>query len=61
MSTETFNSLSGFYAGPISGTTDSSVWTASAPNGLFAVAGLLQTNNPETMTFSFGVGRGRRN
>lgn len=56
VSTETFNSLSGYYASPVSGTADSSVWTASAPNGLFAAAGLLQTNDPETMTFSFAGG-----
>ncbi len=56
VSTETFNSLSGYYAGPVSGTADSSVWTASAENGLFAAAGLLQTNDPETMSFSFAGG-----
>ena len=56
VSTETFNSLSGYYAGPVSGTADSSIWTASAPSGLFATAGFLQTSHPETMTFSFAGG-----
>ncbi len=58
VSTETFNNLSGVYNGPVSGTAGpfSVNWTASAPQGLFAIAGLLQSNAPETMTFSFADG-----
>ena len=56
VSTETFNSLSGYYPSPVSGTAGSTTWTASAPNGLFAIAGLLQSNSPEIMSFSFAGG-----
>ena len=53
---ETFNDLSGVYSGSVSGTAGSTAWTASAPQGLFAIAGIFQSNAPETMTFSFSPG-----
>ena len=53
---ETFNNLSGIYSAPVSGTAGSTAWTASAAQGLFAIAGLFQSNAPETMTFSFSPG-----
>ena len=53
---ETFNNLSGIYTAPVSGTAGSTAWTASAAQGLFAIAGLFQSNAPETMTFSFASG-----
>ena len=53
---ETFNNLSGVYSAPVSGTAGSTAWTASAPQGLFAIAGIFQSNAPETMTFSFSPG-----
>ena len=58
VSTETFNNLSGVYSGPVSGTANPIpvAWTASAAQGLFAIAGLLQSNAPETMSFSFAGG-----
>jgi hypothetical protein len=56
VSTETFNNLSGIYTAPVSGTAGSTAWTASAAQGLFAIAGLFQSNAPETMTFSFSPG-----
>ena len=56
VSSETFNDLSGYYASPVSGTAGSTTWTASAPQGLFAIAGTLLSNAPETMTFSFSGG-----
>lgn len=58
VSTETFNNLSGIYYAPVSGIAGSLpvAWTVSSPQGLFAIAGLLQSNAPETMTFSFADG-----
>ena len=55
--TETFNDVSdGFHASPFSGSTASVAWSASASAGLYAQGGVLSTNNPETLTFTFTPG-----
>jgi hypothetical protein len=55
--TETFNQVrDGFYESPFSGSTASVAWSASASEGLFAQAGVLSTNAPETLTFTFTPG-----
>jgi MYXO-CTERM domain-containing protein len=55
--TETFNSVSdGYHASPFSGSTASVAWSASASAGLYAQGGVLSTNNPETLTFTFTPG-----
>jgi hypothetical protein len=53
VSTEGFDSYNGFaasYTGNLGGVQ----WLASATAGMFAQGGLMSTNNPESMTFSFG-------
>jgi len=55
--TETFNEvMDGFHASPFGGSTASVAWSASASAGLFAQGGVLSTNNPETLTFTFTPG-----
>jgi len=55
--TETFNEVTdGFHASPFGGSTASVAWSASASAGLFAQGGVLSTNNPETLTFTFTPG-----
>lgn len=53
VSTEGFDSYTGFgstFTGDLGGVQ----WLASAAGGMYAQAGLMSTNNPEAMTFSFG-------
>lgn len=53
VSTENFDSYSGpaaSFAGSVGGVQ----WLASAANGMYAQGGLMSTNNPEALTFSFG-------
>ena len=55
--TETFNTYSGFDAGPITGTLGNTFWTVSAPGGLYADFGMMSTNNPySTLSFTFSPG-----
>ena len=55
--TETFNSYSGFDANPITGTLGNTVWTVSAPGGLFADAGMMSTQSAyDTLAFTFSPG-----
>ena len=51
--TEGFGSYSGFAAN-FSGTLNGVSWLASANGGMYAQAGMMSTNSPEAMTFSFG-------
>jgi len=55
--TENFNSYSGFYGSPLSGSISGVNWSAAASGGLYVgvVGGsaALSTNNPEPMTISF--------
>lgn len=51
--TEGFGSYNGF-SSSFSGTLNGVSWLASANGGMYASAGLMSTNNPEAMTFSFG-------
>ena len=54
---ETFNSIKpGEYASPFGGSTASVEWSAQADNGLFVQDGVLSTNSPETLTFTFTPG-----
>ncbi len=55
--TETFAGVSnGFHPSPFGGSTASVVWSASASLGLVAQDGVLSTNAPETLTFTFNPG-----
>ena len=55
--TETFNEVAdGFHNSPFPGSTASVEWSASASGGLFALGGVLSTNAPETLTFTFTPG-----
>jgi len=55
--TETFNQVAdGVHASPFGGSTASVAWSASASEGLFAQDGVLSTNAPETLTFTFTPG-----
>lgn len=55
--TETFNTYSGFNAGPITGTLGNTFWTVSAPGGLFADFGMMSTNDAfSTLSFTFSPG-----
>ena len=55
--TETFDAFNGFYNDPLAGSTGSVNWTASAPGGLYASAGLMSTNSPNvSLSFSFNAG-----
>ena len=57
VATETFNSYNdGFYASPLTGSTDGISWSATATNGLFVQGGLFSTNNPVAATFTFAPG-----
>jgi len=49
--TETFDAFNGFYNDPLAGSTGSVNWTASAPGGLFASAGMMSTNNSTYFEF----------
>lgn len=52
---EDFNDVAdGFHASPFSQSVGSVTWTATATGGLYALAGQFSTNNPETLTFTFG-------
>ena len=57
LATENFNSYSGFYGSPLSGSISGVNWSAAASGGLYVgVSGgsaALSTNNPEPMTISF--------
>lgn len=53
VSTETFDGYTGF-GFSFSGTVGGVEWLASAASGMYAQGGLMSTNNPEAMTFSFG-------
>jgi hypothetical protein len=54
---ETFNQVEdGFYESPFGGSTASVEWSASASGGLYAQGGVLSTNFPETLTFTFTPG-----
>lgn len=53
VATEGFDNFSGFapsYSGTLSGVS----WLASADGGMYAQGGLMSTNNPAAMVFSFG-------
>jgi hypothetical protein len=55
--TETFSGVeSGLHESPFGGSTASVDWSASASGGLFAQDGVLSTNFPETLTFTFTPG-----
>ena len=55
--TETFNTYSGFDAGPITGTLGNTFWTVSAPGGLYADFGMMSTNDAySTLSFTFSPG-----
>lgn len=55
--TETFDSFSGAYLNPISGTLGSTYWTASADQGLFATGGVIQTlQDSKSLVFTFSPG-----
>jgi MYXO-CTERM domain-containing protein len=55
--TETFNQVEdGFHESPFGGSTASVAWSASASEGLVAQDGVLSTNAPETLTFTFTPG-----
>lgn len=54
---ETFNQVEdGFHESPFGGSTASVEWSASASGGLYAQGGVLSTNRPETLTFTFTPG-----
>jgi hypothetical protein len=54
---ETFNQVEdGFHESPFGGSTASVEWSASASQGLYAQDGVLSTNFPETLTFTFTPG-----
>jgi opacity protein-like surface antigen len=55
--TETFDEVEdGFHESPFGGSTASVEWSASASAGLYAQGGVLSTNRPETLTFTFTPG-----
>lgn len=55
--TESFDSFSGAYTNPISGSLGNTYWTASADQGLFATGGLIQTlQDAKTLVFTFAPG-----
>jgi hypothetical protein len=55
--TETFNEVTdGFHESPFGGSTASVEWSASAIGGLYVQGGVLSTNRPETLTFTFTPG-----
>jgi hypothetical protein len=55
--TETFDEVEdGFHESPFGGSTASVEWSASASAGLYAQGGVLSTNSPETLTFTFTPG-----
>ena len=55
--TETFNEVTdGFHESPFGGSTASVEWSASASDGLYVQGGVLSTNRPETLTFTFTPG-----
>jgi hypothetical protein len=59
VATESFSGYSGFYTSPLTGNfvdAPGYSWTATASGGLFADAGLMSTNLPESVTFSFNQG-----
>jgi hypothetical protein len=56
VATETFNSYSGFYASPLTGSTGGINWSATATGGLFVQTGYFSTNAPVTATFTFAPG-----
>jgi hypothetical protein len=56
VATETFNSYSGFYASPLTGSAGGINWSATATGGLYCSAGYFSTNNPATATFTFAPG-----
>lgn len=53
VSTEGFDGYSGF-GSTFTGNLGGVQWLASAASGMYAQGGLMSTNNPEAMTFSFG-------
>jgi len=54
---ETFNDVAnGYHASPFGGSTASVEWSAQADKGLYAQDGVLSTNSPETLTFTFTPG-----
>ena len=55
--TETFNAIpDGFYSSPFGGSTASVAWSASASGGLYVSNGIISTNNPVTLQFTFSPG-----
>jgi hypothetical protein len=55
--TETFNEVADdFYESPFRGSTASVEWSASASEGLVVLDGVLSTDVPETLTFTFTPG-----
>ena len=56
VATETFNSYSGFYSSPLTGSVGGINWSATATGGLFCDSGYFSTNNPVTATFTFAPG-----
>ena len=55
--TETFDEVEdGFHESPFGGSTASVEWSASAIGGLYVQGGVLSTNRPETLTFTFTPG-----
>jgi hypothetical protein len=55
--TETFNEVTdGFHESPFGGSTASVEWSASAIGGLYVQGGVLSTNAPVTLTFTFTPG-----
>lgn len=59
VATESFSGFSGFYTSPLTGNfvdAPGYSWTATATGGLFADAGFMSTNLPESVTFTFNQG-----
>jgi hypothetical protein len=59
VATEEFSSYSGFYTSPLTGNFVSApgyTWTATSTGGLFADGGVMSTNNPTDLTFTFNQG-----
>ena len=56
VATETFNSYSGFYSSPLTGSVGGINWSATATGGLFCSSGYFSTNNPVAATFTFAPG-----
>ena len=59
VATESFSGYSGFYTSPLTGNfvdAPGYSWTATATGGLFAFAGFMSANLPESVTFTFNQG-----